>query len=80
MGKGFDMDEEYRYLVEFQRHVTQASVEKPAVEGRARTLKEGLALWRERRMLRGDDEYLANHPGSNPKGGAPGLNYLYRYK
>lgn len=66
MVKGFDMDEEYRYLVQFQRHVTQASVEKPAVEGRARTLKEGLAHWRERRMLRGDDEYLANHPGSNP--------------
>ena len=46
MVKGFDMDEEYRYLVQFQRHVTQASVEKPAVEGRARTLKEGLAHWR----------------------------------
>ena len=63
---GFQMDEEYRYLVEFQRHVTQASVEKPAVEGRARTLEEGLALWRADRMLRGDFEYLERHPGSNP--------------
>ena len=66
IGKGFDMDEEYRYLVEFQRHVTQASVEKPAVEGRARTLAEGLALWKESGMLRGDAEYSANHRGSNP--------------
>ena len=29
--KSFQVDEEYSYLVEFQRHLTQASVEKPAV-------------------------------------------------
>ena len=66
IGKGFDIDQEYRYLVDFQRHVTQASVEKPAVEWRAQTLKDGLDLWRKRGILRGDDEYSANHPGSDP--------------
>ena len=32
--KGLDVDPEYRYLIDFQRHVTQASVEKPAVDAR----------------------------------------------
>ena len=66
IGKGFGMDEEYRYLVEFQRHVTQASVEKPAVAGRAEMLTEGFALWRKEKMLRGDAEYLERHGGVNP--------------
>ena len=64
--KGYNMDEEYRYLVDFQRHVTQASVEKPAVEERARILEEGLALWRERQLLHGDEEYMARCPELNP--------------
>lgn len=66
IGKGYNMDEEYRYLVEFQRHVTQASVEKPAVEGRARIFEEGLTLWKESRLLRGDEAYVARHPDFNP--------------
>ena len=59
IGKGFEMDEEYRYLVNFQRHVTQASVEKMAVDGRARVFREGLALWRDEQVLAGDREYDA---------------------
>ena len=66
IGRGFEMDEEYRYLVEFQRHVTQASVEKPAVAGRAEMLTQGLALWKEKRVLRGDAEYSEHHGGVNP--------------
>ena len=34
--KGVDIDEEYRHLLRFQRHLTQASVEKPAVKERAK--------------------------------------------
>ena len=66
LDKGLDMDGAYRYLAEFQRHVTQASVERPAVEARARVLADGLALWKERRVLRGDDEYITQNPGCNP--------------
>ena len=47
IGKGFNLDEEYRHLVDFQRNVTQGSVEKPAVEARAEVFEEGLALWKE---------------------------------
>ena len=68
IGKGFDIDEEYRHLVEFQRHVTQASVEKPAVEARAREFTRGLALWKKEEMLLGDREYLERNPGQDPKG------------
>ena len=57
VGKGLDVDPEYRYLMDFQRHVTQASVEKPAVEARANTLQEEYARWLESGALRGDDEY-----------------------
>ena len=57
--KGLDVDQEYRYLVEFQRHLTQASVEKPAVEARATAFRNGLSLWKERTILRGDKEYEA---------------------
>ena len=55
--KGLDVDLEYRYLIDFQRHVTQASVERPAVEARADTLEEEYARWDRSGVLRGDDEY-----------------------
>ena len=65
IGKAYDIDEEYRYLINFQRHVTQASVEKPAVEGRAHVLAEGLKLWKKTKRLRGDIVYLKRNPGVN---------------
>ena len=67
LAKGFDMDHEFRYLLDFQRHVTQASVEKPAVEARARMFREGLQAWREAGELLGDKAYKENHPERDAK-------------
>ena len=55
--KGLDVDQEYRYLVDFQRDVTQASGEKPAVAGRAKVLEDEFSRWQEVGELRGDREY-----------------------
>lgn len=55
--KGLDVDSEYRYLVDFQKHVTQASVEKPAVTARAEVLEEEFTRWKKTGKLRGDEEY-----------------------
>ena len=57
VGKGLDVDDEYRYLVDFQRHVTQASVEKPAVAERARVMKQQYEWWLETETLKGDEEW-----------------------
>ncbi len=54
LAKEYAMDEEYGYLVEFQRHVTQAAVEKPALRGRHRTIAELFTLWRTSGEIRGD--------------------------
>ena len=54
VAKGLEYDTQYRYLVEFQRYVTQASVEKPAVAERARVLDEGLGHWRQSGRVLGD--------------------------
>lgn len=54
--KQFDVDPRYQYLVEFQRHLTQAAVEKPAITYRHRTLLEKFDIWRETGALTGDDE------------------------
>ena len=61
IGKGLDVELDYRYLVEFQRHLTQASVERPAVASRAALLKTEYARWKETGELRGDREYRMNH-------------------
>jgi hypothetical protein len=66
-GKGLDVDPEYRYLIDFQRHVTQASVEKPAVEARARRLDLEYESWRISRRISGDDAYVAR-TGGDPEG------------
>ena len=55
--KGLDVDLEYRYLMDFQRHLTQASVEKPAVEARNALLSEQLRQFRETSRYRGDEEF-----------------------
>ena len=53
--KDLDYESQYRYLIEFQRHVTQASVEAAAVRGRAKALKREFVAWRDRgKVLRGD--------------------------
>lgn len=55
--KGFERDEEYHYLFDFQRHVTQASVEKYAVRGRAEVLTKEFDRWKSEGRIRGDLEY-----------------------
>lgn len=63
--KGLDVDPEYRYLIDFQRHVTQASVEKPAVQARAEVLAAGFDFWKGKGRITGDEEYSARTK-SNP--------------
>jgi len=63
IGKGLDVDSEYRYLIDFQRHVTQASVEKPAVAARAKVLETEFDRWLETKEIRGDAEYRARTNG-----------------
>lgn len=64
--KGLEVDSEYHYLVEFQRHLTQASVEKPAVRRRAELLRDAYAFWSDTGKLPGDEDYEVAHPGSSP--------------
>lgn len=54
--KAFDVDPHYDYLVTFQRHLTQAAVEKPAITYRHRILSEEFQTWRGTGKLRGDAE------------------------
>lgn len=63
--KNFAPDSRYGYLVEFQRHVTQASVEKPAVSRRHELLNTEFEYWLDAHMLTGDKEY-ANATGEPP--------------
>ncbi|MEX0781746.1 MAG: DUF262 domain-containing protein [Dehalococcoidia bacterium] len=48
-------DPEYAYLVDFQRHLTQASVERPAVQARHDLLNAELDRWLNTGQLRRDD-------------------------
>ena len=64
--KNFEMNLEYRYLVRFQRHLTQASVEKSAVTERAELLSDGWKLWQREKKLKGDVEFIASNPESDP--------------
>lgn len=54
--KEFDIDQRFDYLVTFQRHLTQAAVEKPAVTYRHETLTTEFETWRETGKLRGEAE------------------------
>ena len=66
--KGLEIDREYDYLVVFQRHLMQASVEKPAVTARAETLKSAYEYWQNNdQMLPGDRQYMDAHPDSDPR-------------
>ena len=65
LAKGFSMDEEYRYLLEFQQHVTQAAVEKPAVEKRHEIIEELFDFWLNSPEIKGDAEFQARG-GGNP--------------
>ena len=55
--KSFNVDAEYQHLVEFQRHLTQAAVERPALTRRHEILNRSLDQWLEDGTLEGDREY-----------------------
>ena len=57
VGKGLDVDIEYRYLTDFQRNVNQASAESYSVEARAQALDEEFTRWLDTGKLRGDLEW-----------------------
>ena len=63
LAKGFSMDEEYRYLLEFQRHVTQAAVEKPAVQRRHEIIEELFKFWVNNGEIKGDAMFQARGLG-----------------
>ena len=65
--KSFERVPEYPHLVDFQRDLTQASVEKPAITRRSEILRFNLDCWLENGWLLGDDEYKAR-TGSEPGG------------
>jgi hypothetical protein len=54
--KQFNPDPQYDYLVTFQRHLTQAAVERPAFTYRHEQLTEQFRVWSETGRLRGDGE------------------------
>ena len=55
--KSFNVDSEYQHLVEFQRHLTQAAVERPALTRRQEILSRSLDQWLDDGTLEGDREY-----------------------
>jgi len=57
-----DYDREYRYLMDFQREVTQASVEKRAVSRRGAVLKEQFERWQATGRFEGDDAFKRRYP------------------
>jgi hypothetical protein len=57
--KELNPDHHYDYLIEFQRHLTQAAVEKPAVKFRHETLIREFRNWASTGELTGDREYTA---------------------
>ncbi len=63
--KAFERDPEYAHFVDFQRDLTQASVEKPAITRRSEILRSNLKSWLENGWLLGDAEYKAR-TGSDP--------------
>ena len=63
--KRFAVDDRYEYLVEFQRHLTQAAVERPAVTRRHDLLSRELDSWLASSQLTGDAQWIAE-TGEDP--------------
>ena len=57
VGKGLDVDAEYRYLIDFQKHVTQASVERAAVQARFDLMNREYERFLTEGMLQGDADF-----------------------
>ena len=67
IGKGLSIDEEYHYLIDFQRSITQASAESSSVETRADLLEEEHKHWLLTKKLKGDEGWEQNNPGCDPR-------------
>ncbi len=65
--KGLMVDQEYHYLIEFQRHITQASAERSSVLARAILLEAEFNRWTKDGELRGDKPWRSNNPGKDPR-------------
>ena len=66
IGKGLGIDQEYHYLLDFQRHLTQATLEKGAYAARAKLLREEYGFWQENSELTGDAAWKNRFPGRDP--------------
>lgn len=64
--KQFNVDARYDYLVEFQRHLTQAAVEKPALRFRHEIIVREFEGWSTTGRLTGDDEYETEEGNAPP--------------
>ncbi len=74
VGLGLDASRHYQYLVDLQRQVTQASVEKPAVTRRAEVMNREFARWEESAELLGDVEWSGEHDGLDPNAECQGTS------
>ena len=61
--KGLFVDQEYHYLTNFQRNITQASAESSSVAARAEVLEREFARWEETNELTGDAEWKERNGG-----------------
>ena len=64
--KGLFVDQEYHYITEFQRNITQASAERSSVQARANMLEVEFERWRESKELQGDADWKRRHSGCDP--------------
>ena len=67
LGKGLQADQEYYYLLEFQRNLSQASAESYSVKARADLLQEEFEYWVKTEELRGDTALKENDSERDPK-------------
>ena len=64
--KGLSMEQEYHYLIGFQRSISQASAEKSSVKARADLLEAELSHWLDTKQLKGDSELMKEFQGREP--------------
>jgi len=69
--KGLDFDPAYRRLIDFNRDVTQASVESYAVKRRTEFLIEHYLHWKETGKIREDEDYEGNPSRECREAGSP---------
>lgn len=51
---GLDVEDEYRYLIDFHKYLTQASSEKYSVKARSEELSASYSYWKKNKKLKGD--------------------------